>query len=440
MIFEYIHSGLGMSRIMANNFRVSPVNIEATQRLLSDVNKNGEYLVGGLFNAYVEQNFGPVIHDNFRSHFSAVHVDSGGLQVITRGMPITPELKRQIYKTQGTYGDIAMCFDEIPLHVMEGSNTKSNRTSIDNKIYVVEEMEAKARATGRNINEQLRCFKEMNSSAKVMMIVQGNNRFDFAQWAEFAYDEVDDDLKEGVHGIALADTCIGNGILETVEMCASVPLMNIPDRIKKNIHFLGIGSLSRLVPIIELSRGSLFTDAHISFDSTTHTSALMMGRFTNERGRVEKLGKSANRSNIKYFKRVYDLICQYYPLKITFDEYLSHVVENITTTTHLGAYDKDVEKTIAANLTYIFSIMVCTENFMGNVVKCQKDPEHYWTVMSKKNLKAIKPLMQLAHVNTPADFEHWFKTYAKYVESNRIMRVDSMQQTQYNVTLDMMFA
>ncbi|MNE78749.1 hypothetical protein D3C80_1751840 [compost metagenome] len=57
--------------------------------------------------------------------------------------------------------------------------------------------------------------------------------------------------------------------------------------------------------------------------------------------------------------------------------------------------------------------------------------------MSRKNLKAIKPLMLLANVNTTDGFEEWFKTCSKYVESARIKRVDSMVQTNYNVTLDM---
>lgn len=436
MIFEYILSGLGMTRILTTQFRISPDAIKAAKQSLVDANNDSEYLVGGLFNAYVEAGFGPTIQKHYREDFSAIHVDSGGLQVITRGLPITDALKKTIYTTQGTYGDIAMCFDEIPLQVMEGSNNKSNRTSIDNKVFVVSNMEAKARETGRNVNEQLKTFRDMQSDTKVMLIVQGNNRFDFAKWAEWAYEEVDDDLKDSVHGLAMADTCIGNGILETVEMCAAIPLMNLPERIKKTIHFLGVGSLSRLVPIIELSRGKLFADAHISFDSTSHTSSLVMGKFTNSKGRIVKLGRTANRDNIEFFKRVYAEISKYYSHSISFDDYLKYIVDNITTSTHLGDYG-DYERGVVANLTYWFTVMISVDNFMSNVVKCQKDQQHYYNVMSKKNLKAIKPLMQLANVDTVEGFEEWFKTCSKYVESARIKRVDSMVQTNYNVTLDM---
>lgn len=436
MIFEYILSGLGMTRITTGNFRISPDTIKATQKSLDAANSDSEYLVGGLFNAYVETGFGPILQEHYRKHFSDVHVDSGGLQVITRGLPITAALKKQIYHTQGTYGDIAMCFDEIPLQVMEGSNNKSNRTSIDNKVFVVSNMEAKARETGRNVNEQLKTFRDMKSDTKVMLIVQGNNRFDFAKWAEWAYAEVDDDLKDSVHGLAMADTCIGNGILETVEMCAAIPLMNLPDRIKKTIHFLGVGSLSRLVPIIELSRGKLFEDAHISFDSTSHTSSLVMGKYTNSKGRIVKLGRTANRDNIEFFKRVYDEIAKFYTHSISFDDYLKYIVDNITSSTHLGNYD-NYEQGVVANLTYWFTVMISVDNFMGNVVQCQKDQQHYYNVMSRKNLKAIKPLMLLANVNTTDGFEEWFKSCSKYVESARIKRVDSMVQTNYNVTLDM---
>lgn len=439
MIFEYILSGLGMTRIITNNFRKGVDNIRVSQEYLDHVNAQGEYLLGGLFNAYVEAGFAPVIEKDYRKHFSAVHVDSGGLQVITRGLPITDALKKQIYHVQGTYGDIAMCFDEIPLHVDQSNSTKSNRTNMDNKTYVTSEMEAKARATGRNVNDQLKAFRDMKSPTKVMLIVQGNNRFDFAKWAELAYEEVEDDLKEGVHGIAMADTCIGNGILETVEMCAAIPRMNIPERIKKNIHFLGVGSLSRLVPVIELSRGGLFPDdSHISFDSTSHTCSLVLGKYTTPRGGITKFGKTASRHNIKFFRQVYDEIAKYYEHDVSFEDYVKYVVDNITTSTHLGDYT-NYPLAILANLTYWFTAMISAENFMHNVVSCQKDQQYYYGVMSKKNLKGIKPLMLLAKVNTIDDFEQWFATCSHYVESVRIKRVDYLDQAAYTttVTLDM---
>lgn len=423
MKFEYVLSGLKMCRVNAGAFMSAPENVEAVQKSLDAVNAKGDYYISGLFNAYVEPISGRQIHELYRKHFKNVHGDSGGLQVITCGLEITPELKTQVYEIQGLYSDVAMCFDEIPLTVFETSNA-SKRTSIDNKLFSVPEMEASARHTGRNINEQLKKFKEMKSDTEVMMIVQGNNRFDMAKWAEWAYDEVEDDLKDHIYGIAMADTCIGNGILETVEMCAAIPMMNIPEKIKKNIHFLGVGTITRLIPIIELSRTTLFEDCNISFDATTHSNCMILGNFTNEKGRKVRMGMGANRENLKFFKVIYDEISKYYEHEVTFDQYIQHVTSNFNTSTHLSNFE-DRPMAILSNLTYWFVTLVSAMRFMDNIVQCQKDPMHYYKIMSKQNLRAIKPLQQLAFVNSVDEFEAWFRKYAKYVASARIPRAEN---------------
>lgn len=442
MIFEYVLSGLGMTRINTVNFFTLPPCNAAVCNSLTDINTKGEYYISGLFNAFTEPNPGKVMRANYHKKFKNIHVDSGGLQVITLGKDITPELKKEIYRVQATYGDVAMCFDEIPLVVdYSASSVSSNRTSIDNKTFIVSELEKNARATGRNVNEQLKTFHDLNSDAEVMLIAQGNNRFDFARWVEFAYDEVDDDLKDRIHGIALADTCIGNGMLETVEMCASLPLMNVPDSLKKNIHFLGVGSISRFVPVIELSRGDLFKGINVSFDSTSHTNTMAMGIYTNKKGRKSRIGKTVNNQNLEFFREVYDEIAKYHTHGIDFNTFME---ENLAILGNSSAIKtmEDLELRAVMNMTHWFGVLTSTKNFMENVVACQKSADHYAECLGTKYRKMIRPLMLLSKVNTVDEFENWFKLYSKYVESARIKRVDNPSVAGYNsmVTLDSFFA
>lgn len=433
MKFEYVFSGLNMSRIHYAPFLKYPSNIKAVQSSLDEINRVKPYFVSGMFNAFYEADRSEAMGTHYRNHFENIHSDSGGLQIITRGMSVTPELKMQVYDTQGKHSDIAMCFDEIPLHVI-GDENESSRTNISNKLYVSDDMVNAAKATGRNINDQLRAFATMGTDTKVMMIIQGNNRYDMARWGEIAYGEVDNDLKFKVHGIALADTCMGNGILETVEMCASVPMMNIPDRIKRNIHLLGVGSIARLIPIIELSRTELFSNCNISFDSSSHSQTMVKGKYVNEKGKGVDIGRVLNKDNIKLFSMVYAEIGKHYDHDISFDTYLEFVSNNITTTKHLNG-DNSETLTILGNLTYWFVPLISARHFMDNIVLCQNDPAHYHKILNRAALKTIRPLLELSNIKSVQCFDNWFKSYSRYVSSNRIERIDGSIDDRQTITL-----
>lgn len=437
MKFEYVLSGMNMCNIVGPAFMSAPENIKATQLSIEDTNRDNDYFLSGLFNAYVEPALAKKVNDNYRHSFNLVQGDSGGLQVVTRGLEITPELKLQVYKTQAELADIGMCYDEIPLHVTESAGS-SNRVSIDNKKFFVEEMEAAARKTGKNVEEQLRTFDDLNSNTQVMLIVQGNNRYDMAKWAEYAYSEVSDDLKSKIYGIAMADTCIGNGVLETVEMCAAIPMMNIPSSIKKNIHFLGVGSIARLIPIIELSRTPLFSDCKISFDSSSHSSSMVMGKFTTLQGRQVQMGKCASRATLSFLRDVYDEMSKYIDHDVTFDEYSKYVIDHMNTMKHLTDYS-NYGLGCLANSTYWFTTLISARRFMDNVVKCQQDSKHYYNILSKQNLKSIRPLLQLANITNESDFDVWFNSYSKYVPSARIPRVESNNHVSEDITLHSFF-
>lgn len=426
--FEYVLSALQMIRMAVSAFYEGPGVPDAVNKYLREFNNDSSspYKLSGLFNGFVEARMGQLLKQHYDKSFYNVHVDSGGLQVITLGKQITPELKQQIYTTQATYGSVAMCFDEIPLQVVSRSeNNKNNRTSIDNKIFVTSDMLGSAAATGRNVNEQLRKFNDLGSECEVMLIAQGNNRQDFADWVHKAYDQVDDELKHQIHGIALADTCIGNGTLESVEMCAGYGLVDI-DHIKKNIHFLGVGSLRRMIPAIELCRSGFFAkDVNISFDSTTHTSMLIMGRYTDENGRIQQIGKRLTPDNKKFFSGVYDLITSNFDTVVSKQDYIDHITTNLTNPQAIRGTDGYKE---LGELTYFFYCIKCVQNFMNAINECTKSQDAYFKFLTDMSRKQLKPMLQLANVKDSIDMDQWFKLYSRYVDSKRIERVVSSDQ------------
>lgn len=435
--FEYVLSALQMIRMAVGAFHEAPGVADAVNKHLREFNTDGSpYKVSGLFNGFVESKIGPLIQNKYPGSFYNVHVDSGGLQVITLGKEVTPELKTEIYTTQANYGTVAMCFDEIPLHVTSRSeNNKQNRTSIDNKIFVTSEMLDSAKATGRNVNEQLKRFNDLGSKCEVMLIAQGNNRQDFADWVHAAYDQVDPTLQHQIHGIALADTCIGNGTLESVEMCAAYNKIGI-DHIKKNIHFLGVGSLRRLVPVIELCRSGFFpADTNISFDSTTHTSMLIMGRYTDDLNRIQQIGKRLTPNNMKFFGEVYDLITRNFTTTISREDYIAHITDNLMDPTSMRTTDGFRE---IAELTYYFYCIRCVENFMNAINSCRADQSNYMRFLTDVSRKQLKPLLQLADVKNDVDMEQWFRLYSRYVDSKRIERVSSLS-SHHTLTLESFF-
>lgn len=436
--FEYVLSALQMIRMAVGAFHEAPGVPDAVNKYLRTFNGDvkSPYNVSGLFNGFVESKIGPLIQAKYPNSFHNVHVDSGGLQVITLGKAITPELKQEIYTTQGTYGTVAMCFDEIPLHVTSRSeNNKQNRTSIDNKIFVTTEMLDSAKATGRNVNEQLKRFNDIGSSCEVMLIAQGNVRQDFADWVHAAYDQVDPSLQHQIHGIALADTCIGNGTLESVEMCAAYHKIQI-EHIKKNVHFLGVGSLRRLVPVIELCRSGYFpSDMNISFDSTTHTSMLIMGRYTDDRNRIQQIGQRLTPHNMKFFSEVYDLIVQNFDTKISKEDYVAHITDNLKDPTAMRTTDGFKEM---AELTYFFYCIRCVQNFMNAINECMRDQARYHHFLTDVSRKQLKPLLQLSDVKNDVDMEQWFRLYSRYVDTKRIARAADLNDCQH-ITLEHFF-
>ena len=432
---EYVFSGLAYTR--ATTTRWDKGDKDKLQAVVNgafnSINKETDYLVGGLFNAYTEKAVTDVLP---RFPFDEIHADSGGLQMALFGKQVTEEIKREIYVTQGTHATIAMCFDDIPLYTAAVSKGESSslRTRIDNKTFLTPQLEERARNTGRNVNEQLKTFKEIGSKTKVMLIAQGNQPQDFADFIRYQYDEIDPELRDGIKGIALADTCIGNDVMESIDMMYGFKLIDIPEQYKQHIHLLGVGSISRLMPTIELMRsGFLAPDLHVSFDSTTHTSAYVMGKLIDEAGTRLQLGTSPNNVNIAFMGNLYDTyLAPIYGASYK-DEYIKWKTQNLRGSKHIH------EEGVVGDLgfiTYFLAPFHQAKIFMQCVNNCRNDFNAYEKYIGNKRL--ILAMNQLSKVQTIGDIEAYRKKFAPYIGSKRIARGQSIDDIKVN-TLDGLF-
>lgn len=304
MLYEYVFSAPAYLRLMPSTFEknneeeyaiLAAAVKEGIKQLRDDVAKKNVKM-SILFNAYTEAAFDEWLRKWDIFGFESLYVDSGGLQVVTTGKQADETLKREVYTVQQN-SDFAMCFDEIPCGnkmIEKELNTKSNRSRTDNKLYFPDRAEACARKTARNIREQIETLADLGSNTKVMYIIQGNNSNDMVEWFRYGVQELDAWHWDHIGGVALADTCIGNGPQESVEMLHAYHRIRrefTNEYTKDHIHLLGVGSVRRLLPIIQFEKGGFLpSNLRVSFDSTTFSMSYVMGRYHFEDERIDYNG------------------------------------------------------------------------------------------------------------------------------------------------------
>jgi len=432
MKFEYVISAPLMTRIPKSQFTAFPECINAANAYITQQNKQAPYLVSCLFNGFTESSLGPTFSAHYNKSFHNIFVDSGGLQVVTVGKTVTPEIKESVYTIQALHGSVGMCFDEIPVKILNSDSGKKsqNRTSLTNKVYVTDDAIAKAKLTGQNVNNQLRKYKELNSDCKAMLIVQGNCAQDYVDWVHAAYEEIDEELRPSIHGLALANSSLGIGIRESVEMCSAFGKIDI-EHLKHNIHFLGMGSFRRMIPIMELCRSGYFPDTtNISFDSSSHSSKMMMGTFTDKNNKQIDIGKKWSIKNEQVFGDIYDDIIKYFKTDIDKETYVKHIVTNISDGKNLRS-SQSFES--IAELTYFVYCMHCVNNFMNAIMDCMQDPNNYYKILDTRKSdigNMLKVLLSLSTVKNNSDMDAWISGYSKFLPSKRIKRIKNLNSYQ----------
>jgi hypothetical protein len=270
---EYIASGMSYSRIVFAEGQDEPVVCDYINKCFSEMQNVGEHhKFSILFNAWTESGFGKKFQA-FRDSLNEIMVDSGGLQIITQGKQCTDKIRKDVYQIQGKWADTAMSFDEIPLEI---TGESSGRNDISNRRFDDSIFEDCAVKSGQNLKDQIEAFLEMETTCQPIFIAQGNCYETYMRWTELALKQLPSSLHKHIGGVAMGGAALGTGQLEDIKRAFFFSQLPIETN---RLHVLGVGSISRMVPYIIMSQSGLYEDVHISYDSTTHTSGIEMGRF-----------------------------------------------------------------------------------------------------------------------------------------------------------------
>ena len=384
-----------------------------------------------LYNGFVESEYPNYYKklDNLGCDY--VYADSGGLQIVTLGKTITPELKKRVYESQ-LYSHYAMCFDEIPLERTTIARNSVERLITDNKVFNQDRHAEAGTLTGKNIKEQIECFRKNKAKTKVIMIVQGNQADDMILYFKKIIEQLDDSDYEYIGGLAVADTCMGNATLESIEMLrAARKIAEIAphENIKNHLHFLGVGTINRLRPIIYLLR-SKYLDAykHISYDSSTVSSTYDFGKVVIHEKTIA-LGQTKTQEAIQYFNTLYEFYADFFKPLVSNSEYQDLVFgidhkdevdyQCWKNSTICKRVDKltDKKKICAALLVRPAYLYYQIQDFIVDTDKVFTEK----TGRIKSNA-----VSQLLKVEDDVMMDRWMSNHAKYVPSKRIKRKENI--------------
>lgn len=381
-------------------------------------------LISVLFNGYTESGYAQKLLTLDTIGATSVYADSGGLQIVTAGKPITPEIKQKIYETQSV-ADFAMCFDEIPLERHEGKQTINERSNVKNKIFDQSRHVSSGVLTGKNIKEQVEAFRALKTKTKVIMIIQGNCAEDMVDYYNAITSVLEPEDYEYIGGMAIADTCIGNGELESVEMLRGAKEISkvCHPNVAKHLHILGVGSVSRMRPILYLIKsGYLNTFQRISYDSSSHTSTFRFG-LLKVNGTCRPLGLTRTKKAEAHFRNVYDFFDDMLSPILTRDEFLDMILLDGTTEWNYANVKKnakskgDVDKMVIAFLGNALHTYYQVANFVGCLDKVFEEDGEIDGVG--------KEISRLIGVKTDEDMSDWHKHLRKFVRSKRITRKEN---------------
>lgn len=413
---EYVISGPAYLRLGSAECE-DPDTLNMINDLFSRVVHNqNSHEFSLLYNGFTEKNFGPRLQ-KFRSSIKHIHADSGGLQIITRGLKNTPEVRDQVYENQGKYADVGMAFDEIPIKSTSTSG-KSSKIDTKKRYFDKENFEQYARQTGKNVKDQIIKFDTLQSKCKPFVIMQGADHTTYSKWAELVLAEVPNELHSRIGGVAMGSAALGMGQLEDVKRAFYINL--IPFSKPLHLHILGVGALKRMLPYLLFIQTGLYDNLTISYDSTTHSMSLDNGLFYFSQykkssgiygGSSAKMGRPF--SNI--YNTVTDEINSVCGTDFTPSQF--HELMNIP----IGQYVENGGKFKDVMQARLCFILTNVHNFTKDVEVLMNDKSAFLKFCREK--KCENEFAALFEVKTLDDLLYWEKHIGRYMDSEPVSHV-----------------
>jgi len=261
-------------------------NVEDFKNLLtwSQTKLKGYFLLSTLFNAFQEKNDGKSLTEDNKINHDAIYADSGGLQVLTRGLDITDEIKLTVYETQAKYCDFAMTFDEMPLKVIKNQD-QFGKSAVENDrvVHIKEMVGISSKRSAYHIQQQIDVFNKLKTETKILPIIHGFSEESYIEYAETILENLHN-IKDNIQGMAIASlSATADNKVGIMKVFDYVPtLMNakeIDSKFRQHVHLLGVASYQRIIPVIMMAKkGILKSVKRISFDSTALTKSYTFGR------------------------------------------------------------------------------------------------------------------------------------------------------------------
>jgi hypothetical protein len=407
-MFEYVASGLSFLRCNFKDTHSGQL-LDELNNIWRQIRGKYDHEFSFLYNAHVEKHFGEVFYSAYRGKgIKQVYADSGGLQIVTQGLNITPALKQKVYESQARYSDCAMSFDEIPVSII---GDRAVRSDINSKYFDRSKFEWCARESGRNLKNQIETFIAMKSESKPMFIVQGGDLDTYIKWCELALEEIPKELHERIGGVAMGAGGIGNGMFEDCKRAfyyTQTPLFEM----NNHLHLLGIGAVSRMIPTLAMIKSGLCVDKHISYDSTTHTSGVQMGRYYGPEFKWVQPGKYFINEKGPEYSLINEDIKKNITSYNVSDEFF-HEVMNISVRKYQAKTGDPNPPILAFNAYFASS----TINFLRHLDVMRKDFSQIHSVMRDDEYTAM---MVFSEVKNRTDFEKWEKDMGRYLPSQAV--------------------
>ena len=437
---EYVISACGMMGVFTPEhdapwfslYKSATLSLmQSLKKKISESCNNSKPLVSTLFNAYTEKGHVDDLHKLNNLGGDAVYADSGGLQIVTAGKTITEEIKQKIYETQ-TYADYAMCFDVIPLSSVSLTRTRNERSNVGNKIFHSENLNDSADATANNIKKQVQFFRENNAKTKVIIIVQGNKSSDMITFFERIQNILSEEDYNNIGGLAIADTCMGNGELESIEMLIAAKKISefCHPNVKRHLHVLGVGSIARMRPIIYLLKsGYLNAFNRISYDSSSHTSTFQYG-LLKVNGTCRSIGSYKTPQVETHFRNVYNLFEDTFSQYVSEDKFIENIFgyeisdwkySTIKNRILNSSNEDDIVSTLLCNAAHTYFQI---HNFVTNIDSLFEDEHGIAT--DNKTWKKVRHLNQLLVVKSDYEMNNWLSNNIQQVKSKRINRDETL--------------
>lgn len=420
--FEYVMSAAAHTRITISSGIVG----EARDRIKKVIDTaesmfvNHQYTT--LYNAFTESQLGNSMYTaGYLPH--PMHSDSGGLQIITRGLTADNDIKRKVYKEQANYSGFAMCFDEIPVETVG----QSRIGNLSNRVFRPDWIDAKAKETCKNIVAQAALFQKLGSNTKIMLIVQGNCYETYMRWIDACVRYLPKEVYPFIGGMSFAGTSSGSGELEDIERIFSFGICEVPPEWKTGLHLLGVGSIRRLLPLVGFIHSGLINNIKISYDSTTHSAGMSYRRFNDINNKVIACGVEDRRG----MQMLYDYTKDYFNIESDYDTFFDTIFYNRD-----GFVKKyGADKIHLFHETMIAACMVSILHTTNTLDALAGDKNIYDLAAGKQ----CDPMRGLINIVDKEDYNRYIKEYGRYLDSSRIKKSGESVMLDLDVSLPTTF-